>query len=180
MANKRKPAKKSNANHSLTRSRIKLVLIVVVAIALSLGAALTAKQYFAYKSLDKKIDQVSTLLEQNGISNITKNDDCSAIKIGTPIQCSISLESNNKNEKDVSTEFETTVSLLSKQTIVSNKNQVPSDTRVGDSNSRTIKYVYLVYDDCIAYVGIQKESSELQHIVVRFSCGYKAWWKQIL
>ena len=181
MANKPKPPKKSNTNHNHNKSRIKLVLVAVVMIALSLGAVFTAKQYFAYKSLDKKIDQVSTLLEQNGISDITKKDECSAIKIGTPVHCSISLESTkNENKKDINTEFETIVSLLSNQTIVSNKNKVSSDTKMGDPSSRTSKYIHLVYDECIAYIGIQKELSESQHIIVRFNCGYKAWWKQIL
>ncbi len=180
MTTKNNKKSKKSQNKIITIVKIGVVLAIVS--VLLIGIAVTTKQYIAYKSLDKKVEEVAKLLEQSGIENITKKDECEAIKLGTPIHCSINLESNKKysSQSDAEIGLSTSIEIIENSKISTFKQGDLFNSSKSSTDTDIYKTVSVSNDECtVASTLFGKENNDptLKSFVV---CGYDAWWKQIL
>lgn len=173
--------KKSKKSQNKIVTIVKIGVVLAIISVLLIGIAVTTKQYIAYKSLDKKVGEMAKLLEQSGIENITKKDECDYENKLGPISCNISLSVSYEKLtiEEVDKKFNKFISIIDNQNYLSFHSKLSDNINKGDDVQNSVT---ILKNNGLGYRGecsarINASSGTLDGTVV---CGYDAWWKQIL
>lgn len=180
MTTKNNKKSKKSQNKIITVVKVGVVLVTVS--VLLIGIVVTTRQYLAYKSLDKKVGEVAKLLEQSGIENIAKKDECDYENKLGPISCNISLSVSYDKlaTEEVDKKFKNFINTVDSQKIIL------LNSTLSDNPGLKDKKPYSSTDingnsPCISIVNtLSINSDNPDTVTLDFSCGYDAWWKQIL